>query len=61
MNSECPSFLERAEGKFDLVLMLAVVHHLIVSERVPLADILALVARLTRCWLLIEYVDQSGR
>lgn len=59
MNSECPSFLERAEGKFDLVLMLAVVHHLIVSERVPLADILALVARLTRCWLLIEYVDPA--
>ena len=36
-NAECPSFLARAEGHADLVLMLAVLHHLLVTERVPLA------------------------
>ena len=34
-NAECPSFLARAEGHADLVLMLAVLHHLLVTERVP--------------------------
>ena len=37
-----PSFLDRARGNFDAVLMLAVIHHMLVTERVPLADILNL-------------------
>jgi SAM-dependent methyltransferase len=58
-NSEAPSFLERARGQFDLVLMLAVIHHMLVSERVPLDDILELAADLTRDAAVIEYVDPS--
>src|SRR5262249_16209191 len=34
-NQECASFLDRARGQFDLVMMLAVVHHMIVTERIP--------------------------
>jgi SAM-dependent methyltransferase len=55
-NEECPSFLDRARGQFDCVLMLALLHHLIVSERIPLADILDLAAELTTNLLVIEYV-----
>jgi len=55
-NRECPPFLERAGGAFDLVLMLAVLHHMVVTERVPLADILSLAASLTTSLLLIEFV-----
>ncbi len=40
-NQECASFLDRARGGFDLVLMLAVVHHMLVTERIPLEDLLA--------------------
>lgn len=58
-NRECRSFLERAAGAFDAVLMLALAHHLIVSERVPLADIFALARGMTRRWLLIEYVGPA--
>ncbi|HTK95688.1 MAG TPA: class I SAM-dependent methyltransferase [Terriglobales bacterium] len=58
-NRECPSFLDRARGRFDLVLMLAVVHHMLVSERVPLDDVLDLAAELTRDAALIEYVDPA--
>jgi 2-polyprenyl-3-methyl-5-hydroxy-6-metoxy-1,4-benzoquinol methylase len=43
-NRECSSFLDRARGHFDAVLMLAVVHHMLVTERVPLPDILELAA-----------------
>jgi len=55
-NRECASFLERARGTFDAVLMLAVIHHMLVTERVPLAEILDLAAELTRSWLVIEFI-----
>ena len=55
-NQECPSFLERTRGKFDLVLMLAVLHHLLVSEQIPLPAILELAAELTSEHLIIEFV-----
>ncbi|HEY6403246.1 MAG TPA: class I SAM-dependent methyltransferase, partial [Blastocatellia bacterium] len=55
-NGENPSFLSRAQGAFDLVLMLAVVHHMRVSERVPLNEILSLAVDLTRDLLIVEFV-----
>ncbi len=55
-NQECPSFLDRARGRFDAVLMLAVLHHLLVTERVPLDDVIDLAAELTRDALIIEFV-----
>jgi SAM-dependent methyltransferase len=58
-NAECPAFLERAKGRFDLVLMLAVVHHLLVTERIPLGAIIDVVAELTRDRVLVEYVGPS--
>jgi SAM-dependent methyltransferase len=56
-NRECPSFLDRARGAFDAVLMLAVVHHMLVTERVPLADIVDLAAELTTDLLIIEFIS----
>lgn len=56
-NRECPSFLQRAQKSFDAVLMLAVIHHLMVSERVPLEEVLSVIAEVTRRFLLIEYVS----
>jgi SAM-dependent methyltransferase len=56
LNRECASFLDRARGTFDVVLMLAVIHHMIVTERVPLERILDLAAELTRDLLVIEFI-----
>ena len=56
-NQECPSFLERARGSFDCVLMLAVIHHMLVTERIPLQEIVDLVAELTTDILIIEFVS----
>jgi len=56
-NAETPSFLERASGAFDAVLMLAVIHHMLVTEGIPLEEIIELAAQLTRKTLVIEYVD----
>jgi len=55
-NGECSSFLSRAAGAFDAVFMLAVVHHLLVTERIPLEQILDLAAELTSELLVIEFV-----
>ncbi|MEI7937154.1 MAG: methyltransferase domain-containing protein [Verrucomicrobiota bacterium] len=55
-NRECPSFLQRASGAFDAVLMLALVHHLLVTERIPLGEILELAAKLTTSLLIVEFI-----
>jgi SAM-dependent methyltransferase len=55
-NQECPSFLKRARGSFDAVMMLAVIHHMLVTERVPLSEIIDLAAELTTDILIIEFI-----
>lgn len=59
LNRECAPFLERARGHFDAVLMLAVIHHMLVGERVPLGEILRLASELTTNALVIEFVATS--
>jgi SAM-dependent methyltransferase len=56
-NSECTAFLDRARAGFECVLMLALIHHLLVNERVPLATILQLIAELTTGLAIVEYID----
>ncbi|HEV7743784.1 MAG TPA: class I SAM-dependent methyltransferase [Pyrinomonadaceae bacterium] len=56
LNEECPSFLDRTRGVFDTVLMLAVLHHMLVVEQIPLPAILELAAELTSDYLVIEFV-----
>ncbi len=56
-NRECPGFLERARGGFDAVLLLAVIHHMLVTERIPLEEVLALAAELSTKLVVAEYVD----
>lgn len=58
-NRECPAFLDRAAGSFDLVLMLAVIHHMLITERVPLREILNLAAELTRSFVVIEFIERD--
>ena len=56
-NRECQGFLERARGGFDAVLLLAVIHHMLVTERIPLDEVLALAAELSTGIVIAEYVD----
>jgi SAM-dependent methyltransferase len=59
LNAECPSFLDRARGAFDCILMLAVIHHMLVTERVPLRAIIDLAADLTNRHAVIEFIDPA--
>jgi SAM-dependent methyltransferase len=58
-NCERKSFLDRAMGRFDAVVMLAVGHHLRVSAGVPLAEIVDLGIGLSRNVLVFEFVPVS--
>jgi len=56
-NREVPSFLERATGRFDCVLVLGLLHHLLVSERASLGMLMDLLARLEPQRIILEWVD----
>jgi 2-polyprenyl-3-methyl-5-hydroxy-6-metoxy-1,4-benzoquinol methylase len=58
-NREQLSLLDRLNGRFDLVLMLAVIHHLILREQAPLRHIAELAVELSKRWLLVEWVPPS--
>jgi SAM-dependent methyltransferase len=58
-NSESSALLPRLESQSDLVLMLAVIHHLLLMEQIPLPAILALLHGLTRNYMLLEWVPPT--
>ncbi|HEV2273484.1 MAG TPA: class I SAM-dependent methyltransferase [Acidobacteriaceae bacterium] len=58
-NGESASLLDRAYEQFDCVMLLGMVHHLLVVDQIPLGNIVALLARLTRRWALIEWVPKT--
>ncbi len=59
VNKEHESFIKRMEKKFDLVLCLGLIHHLQVTERVPLENILNMLENLTKKKLVIEFVSNK--
>lgn len=56
-NAERSALMQRLRG--DLVLALALVHHLAIAKNVPMSFISALFAGITSQWLLIEFVPKS--
>ena len=57
MNEERSSFLGRCSGTTDLVLALALLHHLVIGNNVPLRSVAALLAR-TSAHAVVEFVDK---
>jgi ribosomal protein L11 methylase PrmA len=55
-NSERKSFAER--GSADLILALALIHHISIGNNVPFEKVAELFSRLTE-WLIIEFVPKS--
>lgn len=61
-SDEIPSLLDRMLHRhFDVVLALALVHHLAVACSVPLLDIARLLYRLTQRWLVVELIEHDDR
>lgn len=59
LNLEIPSFLARAKGKFACVMALGLIHHLLISERVPLHLVLQLMLAFESKVLIIEWVESN--
>jgi ribosomal protein L11 methylase PrmA len=57
MNQERASFLDRCAGKADLVLALALVHHLAIGNNLPLPQVVRLLARCAPR-AVVEFVDK---
>jgi len=57
--SESAGLLPRLEGNFELVMLLAVIHHFILMEQIPLRAIVSLCHRLTRRYLVVEWVPAT--
>jgi hypothetical protein len=57
LNAERASLVER--GPADLVMALALIHHLAISNNLPLSKIAEFFSAICRRWLIIEYVPKS--
>ncbi len=58
-NTESLTLLERARGRFDCVMMLGILHHMLLADQIPMADIAALLASLTRRSSIVEWVPKT--
>jgi SAM-dependent methyltransferase len=58
-NREYASFLSRCTGHFDAVMMLAVLHHLLLRNQIPMDRIAALCSSLTTRHLILEWVPPT--
>jgi hypothetical protein len=58
-NGEMEAFMARVQTRFDLVLMLAVVHHLRIAAGIPIAAVLAAAAAVCRSHLIVEHVPPT--
>ena len=58
-NRESIALLPRLQEQFEMVFLLAVIHHLLLLEQIPLRAIVELSHRLTRRFLILEWVPAT--
>jgi hypothetical protein len=58
-NRESASLLDRARGRFDSVLMLGILHHLLMADQIPLAAIFEQLWEITTRWAIIEWIPKG--
>jgi SAM-dependent methyltransferase len=56
---EHPGLAQRLHGRFDVVMMLALIHHLVVGASIPLSAIAAFARACTREWVIVELIDET--
>lgn len=58
-NAESLGLLDRAYQRFDCVMMLGLVHHLLLTDQIPLEEVAGLLRDLTTRWAIVEWVPAS--
>ena len=56
---ESVSLLDRANGQFDCVMMLGVMHHLLVTDQIPMDDIVDQLRGISSRWAIIEWIPKE--
>lgn len=57
--AESLSLLDRARERFDCILMLGVIHHLLLSEQIPLEQIMEMARDVTTRYAIVEWVPRT--
>jgi SAM-dependent methyltransferase len=58
-NRESLSLLDRCRQRFDCVLLLGVLHHILVTDQIPLDEIAMLFADLRPRWIVVEWIPPT--
>lgn len=58
-NRESASLLDRAKGRFDCVLMLGILHHLLLTDQIPLSAIFEQLWDISTRWVIMEWIPQG--
>lgn len=58
-NGECADLISRARGNFDCVMMLGVLHHLLIADQIPLAQVIDQLAEITTRWAIVEWIPRE--
>jgi SAM-dependent methyltransferase len=56
---EHPGIVKGLQDRFDLILMLALIHHLAIGAAVPLGHVANWIASLRSRWLILEIIDSE--
>lgn len=58
-NSEQQGLLSRAQNRFDCVMMLGVLHHLLLADQIPLSAIVDQLAAISKRWAILEWIPKE--
>ena len=58
-NRESLSLLDRCRERFDCVMMLGLLHHLLVTDQIPLSEIAHLVFEMSPRWVIVEWIPPT--
>ena len=58
-NAESDSLMARSAHRFDCVMMLGVLHHVLASDQIPLASVIEQLAQITRRWAILEWIPRE--
>ena len=56
---EHPGLAQRLHDRFDVVMMLALIHHLAIGASIPLSAVAAFAWACTRDWTIAELIDEA--
>ena len=61
INSETKAFIKKNKSYYDIVLFFGIMHHLLITNRIPLTEIFELLNNLTKNYVVFEFVNNDDK